>query len=167
MVISSYCQDLCECFLIISHNLSLIHILKDVLFFRIFSDVIFMCIKRWFSSLVFSIVLMLLYGYSNQAEFTLGIWQSIAYLVGYELDVSIFLLKSLGLDPFLWLFWRIQYFYAFFLMKNGPLKRHVSNFPSLWINNSLTSLFPSPHPKHFSLRFVIEIILGILKDVYW
>ena len=45
--------------------------------------------------MVLSIWLMWLYGYSKRTEFTLGLWQANLSLLGRELYVSIFVLKSL------------------------------------------------------------------------
>ena len=88
-------------------------------------------------------------------------------LGGPEIDVSIFLLKSLGLDPCL-LFLRSSCSISdFFLIINGPLKGHVSNFISCYISNSLTSLLSSPHPKHFSFRYGGKKLFGLWKGLDW
>ena len=71
-----------------------------------------------------------------------------------------------GLDTCLLLFWIICSLAASFLMTNGPLKGHISNFLSFCINNSLTPLLVSPYPIQSSFRYGIEEVLGILKDFY-
>ena len=107
---------------------------------------------RLVSSFVFSIGIIWSYGSSKQTDFTL-VWQrSIVYLGGDGLDVSVFFFKSLDIDQFLLFFLRRCYLAAFLLMNNGHLKGHVSNFPSFCINNSLTPLLLSPHPRNYSFR---------------
>ena len=60
----------------------------------------------WVLLLVLPIWLVWSYVSSKCTDFTLGWLRAIVALGGSGLDVSVFLLKSLGLDPFLWLFWR-------------------------------------------------------------
>ena len=67
-------------------------------------------------------------GSSNWTEFTLGLWQTILDLGGAEIVVSILWLNYFGLDPCLWLFWRICSVYAFFLIYNWPPERSCFQF---------------------------------------
>ena len=48
-----------------------------------------------------STVFMWSYGSTNQTELTLGLFLKNLSLGGADIDVSMFLLNSLGLDPFL------------------------------------------------------------------
>ena len=77
------------------------------------------------------------------------------------------ILKYLILDPCLWLLWSIWFLDAFLLIKNGPLKGHVSNFPSFCINRSLTSLLSITHPKRFYFRYGGYKLFNIWKGMNW
>ena len=115
----------------------------------------------WVSSWVFSIGLIWSYESSKRTDFTYGPWQAILVLGGAVLDVSVFLLKSLGRDKFLWLFWRSCSLAGFFFMNNGPQKGQVSSFPSCCIRNSLSPLLLIPHPIQSSFKYRIDEVLGI------
>ena len=110
---------------------------------------------------------MWLYGSKNRTDFILGLWRKFVALGGPDTDVPLLLLNSLGLDPSLWLFWRRCSIYAFFVINSGSLKGHAYNFPSCCINNSLTSLLSSPHPKHFPFMYGDENFLDLWKDLDW
>ena len=110
---------------------------------------------------------MWLYGYSKQTDFTLSMWQAILDFLGYEIYVSIFLLKYLGIDPYLSLFWIISSLAALFLIRNGPLKGHVSNFASWWITNSITYLLLRTNSTQLYFRCGGKNFLDIWKDLYW
>ena len=55
---------------------------------------------RWVPSWVFSVVSVRSYRSSNRNEFTWGLWWAILALGVSDLGISVFLLKSLFLDPF-------------------------------------------------------------------
>ena len=84
---------------------------------------------------------------------------------GADLDVLVFLLKSLGLYPFLWVFKRICYLYKILFMNNGPLKGKFSNFSSFCISNYLTPLLLIPQTK--SLPVGIEFMRSLVFDGIW
>ena len=111
--------------------------------------------------------LILSYGSSNKTEFNFCPWRSIVAWGVYVLDVSVFLLESLGCDPFLWFFWRSCSLDEFFFMNHGPLKGQVSSFPSCCINNSLMPLVLSPHQIQSSFRYVTDEVLDIWYDMSW
>ena len=115
----------------------------------------------WVSSLVFSIGFIWSCGYSKRTEFILGWLRVILSLGGADLDVPVFLLKYLGIDTLLWLFWRSFSISSCFLMNNGPLKGHYSNFPSCCINNYLNTLLLIPHEGHYYFRYGIDDVIGI------
>ena len=104
---------------------------------------------RWVSSCVLSIWLIWSFWYSKRTEFTFGWWQETVARGGDVLDVLVFLLNSLGCDPFLWFFWRICYLAGLLFMNNGTLKGNVYIFPSLFINNCLTPLLFSINPMQY------------------
>ena len=116
---------------------------------------------RWVSSWVLCIGLVWSHGYSNQTNFNFGIRREIVAWGEAVLDISVFLLNSLGRNPLLWLFWRSWSLDKIFFMKIGPLKGQVSSFPSCWINNSLTTLLLITHPIQSTFRYVIDKILGL------
>ena len=103
--------------------------------------------------------------YSKRTEITLGLWQEIVALGGPELHVSIFLLKSFGIDTCLWLLWIRCSLDAFLLMNIGPWKGMFPDFLSCCINHSFIYLLSFLHPRHFSFRYVIDDIFGIWNDV--
>ena len=61
-------------------------------------------LARWVASLLLSIVLMWSYGSTKWTEFALCVWSTNMALEVPDLDLSILLLKSLGIDPCLWFF---------------------------------------------------------------
>ena len=97
----------------------------------------------------------------------MGWWRAIVALGGSGMDVSVFLLKSLGLDPLLWLFLRVYSLASFLLMNNGTLKVQVSNFPPYCINNFPTPLLLRSHPRQYSFRCVIYKVFILWRDMYW
>ena len=60
--------------------------------------------KRRASYLLLYRGFMTSYGYSKRDELSLGFWWSILALGGADIEASILLSKSLGIDPRLWLF---------------------------------------------------------------
>ena len=127
-------------FLILVYWLCIVCILKEFFLLRIFFNVSFKHTNKLsiiigiFHRIVFS------YGYSKRTEFILVWLRAIIALGGAQLNASVFLLKYLGLDPCLWLFWKSCSLDEFLLTNNDPLKEQVSNFLSCWINNYLTTL---------------------------
>ena len=113
----------------------------------------------WVSSWVLSIELIWSYGSSKRTGFNFGWWRAIVAWVGSVLYVSVFLLNSLGRDPFSLLLWRSCSLDYFFFMNNGPLKRQVYIFPSCSINNYLTPLLLIPHPMQYSFRYGTDEVL--------
>ena len=99
--------------------------------------------------LLLSIVFMWSYRSTKWTELNLGF---ITYKCGFGgnwawcIHVCV---KLLGLGQCLWLFWSSCSHVDFFLIKNGYMKRNVSNFPSCCINTSVTSLVSSPQLMHF------------------
>ena len=122
---------------------------------------------RWVSSLLFSIVFMWFYGSSNWTESTLGLWWVIVDLEGDDIEVWIFLLKSLGIDPCLLLLWSSCSLDSFYWLKMVTWKGMSPNLPLLCINSYITTLLLSPNPWQSSFRCWIEDFPGILKNKYW
>ena len=90
----------------------------------------------------------------------LGVCLTMVDLMVPEFDVLMLFLNYLDLDPWLWLFWSSCFLVYFLLINNGPLKCHVSNFPSCCINTSLTLLFSFPRQIHFLLdMWVISLLI--------
>ena len=81
--------------------------------------------------------------------------------------VSLFLSKSFGYDPRLWLFWRSCSLGEFVCLYNGPPKRKFSSVPSCYIGSSLTPFLLIPHTRQFYFRYAIEDALDIWKDLGW
>ena len=133
----------------------------------IFSVIVVMCTNKVSVSIGISVVLMCLYGSSKRTDFTLVLWRSIVALVGAEIEVSIFKLKSFDIYPCLWLLWRGCSLSVFFFTDNCPLKGDVSNFLLFWINNSLIPLLLIPHPRKSYFRYVVEEFLGLWMDICW
>ena len=77
------------------------------------------------------------------------------------LDVSVFLLNSLGRDPFFLLLQRSCSLDDFLFMNSGPLKGQVYIFPSCCIKNSLKPLLLIPHPIQSSFGYGIDEVLGL------
>ena len=111
------------------------------------SSVFCSCLSiRLVSSWVLYVGFIWPYGSSKRTEFIFFQWRSTLAWGGAVLYISVFLLKSLGYDPFLWLLLMGCYLVEFFFLRNGYLKGEVSSFPSCCINNYLTPLLLSSYP---------------------
>ena len=106
-------------------------------------------------------------GSTKRTEYTLGLCTTKLAMKGPEFDVSILFLKYSGHDPCLWLLWSNCYIVFVFLINGGPLKGHVSSFPSLCITSPLNYFFSRPYTIHFSFRYVGENLFDLWKDMYW
>ena len=121
----------------------------------------------WVSSWVLSIGLIWQYGSSKRNGFTFGQWQAIVSYIGYVLDVSVFLLSSIGCDTFLWLFWGKFSLTGFLFMNNGHLKGQISSLTSSCIKNYPQPLFLSTHLIQSYFRYGIDGVLSLWKDLGW
>ena len=82
-----------------------IYFFKELFSLSILSVVLYMCIKKVSVIMGISIGLIWSFGSSNRTEFTFSWWRSVVAWKGSVLDVSVFLLTSLGHDKFVWFFW--------------------------------------------------------------
>ena len=124
-------------------------------------------LTKWLDSVLLSVVSIWSCGSTKRTGFNLCLCLTRVNLWGHEFDVSIFLLKSLGVYPCQLLFWSNCSLAAFFLINNGPLKGRVSGLPKFFINTFPNSFLSSLHPIHSSFRYVGEKFFGIWKDVDW
>ena len=122
---------------------------------------------RWVSSWVLYIRLICSYWSSKRTEFTFGKCRAMLSWGVYMLNLSAFLLKYFGCDPFLWLFWRVCSLDEFLFTNNDTLKGNLSNLPSCYINNYLTTLLLITHPIQSYLRYGIGEVLGLWNDLGW
>ena len=112
-----YVQNMVEFVLIILQKIFLNCTIKYFFFVIIFSNLHSFALTRWVDLTLFSIVSICSCRTTNQTELTLVLCLTRNYLGGPEFDVSIFLLKSLGVDPFLWLLRSNCSLFSFFLIK--------------------------------------------------
>ena len=131
------------------------------------SYMFFSCVSIiWVYSWVLYIRFIWSYGSSKKTELTFGQCQAVLSWRGDVLDVWVFLLKSLGSDPVLWLSQRSCSLDNFFFVTNGTLNEQVYSFPCC-IKISLTHLFLSTHQINSYLRYRIDEFLGIWYNLGW
>ena len=76
--------------------------------------------------------------------------------VGFISFFLLFLLWSIFI-----IFMGNMFYVCLLFINNDPMKGQVSSFPSCFINNYLTPLLLSPHPRQSSFRHGIDKVLGI------
>ena len=85
---------------------------------------------RLVDSLLLSILLIWSYGSKKRPELTLGISYTNVALGRPQMDVSMLLLKSLVIDPCLWLLQGSCFLAGLFLINNASPNGNISNFLS-------------------------------------